>query len=100
MEIPILPIARKIIVEPLVDKASKGGIILTDRFTDPSHTNIGVVVAIGPEALNDVADIKVGDKIYHPRYAGDNIDIDGKTYRSIERHMISAVCNPKYSIEE
>ena len=59
---------------------------------------LGEVVAIGPGKLNEdgkhiPVGVKVGDKVFHAKYGGTNVKIDGDEYIILREDDILAIAN-------
>jgi co-chaperonin GroES (HSP10) len=65
-------LAERLILKPLIEKVSKGGIVIArDERTQAINTNRGIVLMIGPQCWFDLPekpDIKVGDSVYYAKY--------------------------------
>jgi co-chaperonin GroES (HSP10) len=65
-------LAERVVLKPLIEKVTKGGIVIaTSERNQAINTNQGVVHMIGPMAWYDLPqkpDIKVGDKVYYSKY--------------------------------
>lgn len=74
-------LAERLILKPLIEKTSKGGIVIaTDDRKQAINTNQGEVVMIGPMAWYDLPekpDVKVGDKVYYAKYGALVLKVDG-----------------------
>ena len=66
---------------------TKGGLLLAEKQREDIRYVEAVVVSAG----EDVAGIKVDDKIYFDRHAGHKIEIDKKSYRVIKAQDIVVV---------
>lgn len=66
-------LANRVVIKPLIEKVSKGGIVLPrDERSQAVNTNQGEIYMIGDQAWYDLPskpDIKVGDKVYYAKYA-------------------------------
>ena len=80
----IKPMDDRILVEPLEEeKTTSGGIIIPDSA-------MGKVIAVGTD--EDLQDkIKVGDKVLYAKYGGEEISVEGKEYKIIQRADVLAV---------
>ena len=79
------PCGHRIIIKPRkTDEVSKGGIVLVDQTKDLERraTQIGTVVAIGPQAWKAFSDgspwCAVGDTVMYSRYSGSDVPEDIK----------------------
>ena len=79
----IQPLFDRIVVKQQeAQKVTLGGIILADAEKD--RPQIAEVVAVGKGGVVDgheiVMQLKVGDKIIYPKYAGNEFKLDGQNY--------------------
>lgn len=79
----------RLLIRPLEPESkTPSGIIIPD--TAKEKPIIGEVIAIGnDEELQKV--VKVGDKVIFAKYGGEEISIDGKNYRIIQRSDVLAI---------
>lgn len=85
----IKPMDDRILVEPLEEEnKTSSGIIIPDTAKEKPTT--GKVIAVGTD--EDLQEkIKVGDKVLYAKYGGEEISIEGKDYKIIQRADILAV---------
>ena len=86
----IKPLDDRVLIDPekAEEAKTKGGIILPD--TAREKPRIGKVVEVGTD--EDMAEqIKVGDRIYYAKFAGDEIEFEDKNYLIISKGDILAV---------
>jgi co-chaperonin GroES (HSP10) len=85
-------LAERVILKPLIEKVSKGGIVIsTDDRKQAINTNQGEVVMIGPMAWYDLPEkpkLKPGDKVYYAKYGAMVLKADG-----MEDFLV--ICNDK-----
>ncbi len=79
----IQPLFDRIVVKQQeAQKVTSSGIILADAEKD--RPQIAEVVAVGQGGIVDgheiVMQLKVGDKIIYPKYAGNEFKLDGQDY--------------------
>lgn len=80
----IEPLNGRIVVEPIhPDNVTAGGIFIPEQAKDTP--NVGKVVCRAeewrnPEGVTFKSSIKEGDTVIFGKYAGSEIDLDGKTY--------------------
>lgn len=80
----IRPLGDRVVVKPLpMEERTKGGIVLPDTAKEKPQK--GEVVAVGPGRLLDngqrvAIDLKVGDKVFYSKYAGNEVKIDDEEY--------------------
>jgi chaperonin GroES len=86
----IKPLADRVLV--LVEDAetkSAGGIIIPD--TVQQKTQKGKVVAVGPGTEKEKMTVSVGQKVMYDKYAGTQLEIDGKEHLILKAGDIVAV---------
>lgn len=90
----IRPLADRVVIQKLdAEEKTKSGIVLTGSAKErPAEA---LVVAIGPGAVVDgkriEMDVKVGDKILHSKYAGNEVKVDGEEYVILREEDILAI---------
>ena len=74
------PQGDRVLVEPAAaEEKTAGGIIIPDTAKEKPQK--GHIVAVGPGKKKDEPmTVKVGDKVLYGKYAGTEINIDGKEY--------------------
>ncbi len=85
----IKPMDDRILLEPLqVEEKSSSGIIIPDSAKEKPRA--GVVIAVGTD--EDLQEkIKEGNKVLFTKYGGDEVEMDGKEYKIIQRSDVLAV---------
>lgn len=84
----IEPLHDKILVTKLyVEKI--GSIFLPEEAVPESQE--GIVEAVGPKTRQ----VKVGDKIFFPKYVGLNFTIKGKKYYMIDESQVLTIIDAK-----
>ena len=90
----VRPLDDRVVVEPLeAEEKSRGGILLPD--TAKQKPQRGRILAVGPGLLNDngkrsaVAVVK-GDEVIYGRYAGNDIEVDGREVKILRESDILA----------
>lgn len=90
MTINIKPLADRVVVEALpAEEKTKGGIIIPDTAKEKPQE--GIVVAVGPGKKDEPTTVKVGDRVLYGKYAGTEIQIDGKEYLIMRESDIYAI---------
>jgi chaperonin GroES len=90
MAINIKPLADRVIVEPApAEEKTAGGIIIPDTAKEKPQK--GTVVAVGSGKKDEPMTVKVGDKVLYGKYAGTEINIDGKEYLIMRESDIYAI---------
>lgn len=83
----IQPIGERVLVEPIeAQTVTAGGIILPDSAKEKPQQS--KVLAIGA-AIKD-SPVKVGDRVIHGKFAGVEIEQDGKKYLILQLSDILA----------
>lgn len=78
----IRPLEDRVVVAPLeAEEKTSGGILLPDTAREKPQR--GKIVAVGPGKTNEdgkkvAMTVAVGDEVLYGRYAGNEIEIDGK----------------------
>ena len=92
----IKPLADRVVVKPLEEefKTTAGGIVIPE--TAKEKPQLGEVIAIGPGRISDEGKIlpmtvKIGDKVFHSKYGGTNIKIEGEEYIILREDDILAI---------
>ncbi|MGC8595329.1 MAG: co-chaperone GroES [Candidatus Kryptoniota bacterium] len=86
----IQPLDDRVLVEIEEEKEERtaGGLYIPD--TAKEKPRVGIVAAVGTD--EDLqSKIKVGDKIIFAKYGGEEIQMDGKEYRIVQRSDILGV---------
>ena len=72
-------LAGKILVEPkAADEKTLSGIIIPDSAKEKPQQ--GVVILTGAALKDETMEVKVGDTVFYRKYAGTELNIDGKDY--------------------
>jgi chaperonin GroES len=88
------PLDDRVVVEVLeAEEKTAGGILLPD--TAKQKPQRGKVVATGPGKLRDNGErvalsVKVGDEILYGRYAGNDVEVEGKELKIMRESDILA----------
>ncbi|HFB67986.1 MAG TPA: co-chaperone GroES [Calditrichae bacterium] len=90
----VKPLADRIVLRPIEEDKTAGGIILPDTAKEKSMR--GEVVAVGPGRLAENGErikpeVKVGDVVIYSKYAGTEIEIDGQEYLILREGDVLAV---------
>jgi chaperonin GroES len=90
MAINLKPLSDRVIVEPApAEEKTPGGIIIPDTAKEKPQK--GTVVAVGPGKKDEPMTVKVGDIVLYGKYAGTEINIDGKEYLIMRESDIYAI---------
>jgi len=86
----IRPLADRVIVEPApAEEKTATGIIIPDTAKEKPMK--GKVVAVGTGKKDEPMTVKVGDNVIFGKYAGTEIQIDGKDYLIMRESDIYAI---------
>ena len=85
---------------------TKGGVILSDKTVEETQiaTNVGLVLAVGPDAYNDKERFpngpwcKKNDWVIFARYAGSRLNIEGGELRILNDDEILGITDDPESI--
>lgn len=94
MNAKVHPLRDRIIVQRQEERKTAGGIVIPDTANEKPM--IGLVIAVGPGKVLDNGSIqepavKKGDKVLFGKYAGTEIEIDGKSLVVMREDDIMAV---------
>ncbi len=92
----IKPLADRVVVRPLEEevRTTPSGIVIPD--TAMEKPQLGEVVAVGPGRISDEGkkipiSVKIGDQVFHSKYGGTNIKIEGDEYIILREDDILAI---------
>ncbi len=90
----IKPLGERVVIKKLeAQEKTKSGILLPNQAQEKPQ--IAEVVAVGPGGLVDgkevIMQVKVGDKVIFPKFAGTEIKLDGQEYTIIEESKLLGV---------
>lgn len=90
----IRPLGERVVIRKLeAEEKTKSGIVLPGQAQEKPQ--VAEVVAVGPggmvEGKEVVMEVKVGDKVIFPKYAGTEVKVDGEEYTIIEQSKLLAV---------
>ena len=89
-KISLKPLADRVLVEPAAaETKTAGGIIIPDTAKEKPMK--GKVVAVGNGKPDEPMTVKAGDVILYGKYAGTEINVDGKDYLIMRESDIYAV---------
>jgi chaperonin GroES len=85
----IKPLDDRVLLEPSeAEEKTASGLIIPDSAKEKPR--IGTVIAVGTD--EDLREkVKEGNKVFFSKYGGDEIEMDGKEYRILQRSDILAV---------
>jgi chaperonin GroES len=89
-KVSVKPLADRVLVEAAeAETKTAGGIIIPDTAKEKPQK--GKVIAVGTGKKDEPITVKVGDTVLYGKYAGTEIQIDGKEYLIMRESDIYAV---------
>lgn len=89
-EVNIKPLGNRVLIEPSVsEERTASGIIIPDTAKEKQQS--GIVLAVGKGSKDTPMELKVGDKVIYGKFAGTEIEQDGKEYLILEQNDILAI---------
>ena len=86
----VKPLADRVLVEPKeAETKTASGLFIPD--TAKERPQAGTVVAVGPGKKDEPMELKVGDKVLYGKYAGTELNVDGKIYIMMRQSDVMAV---------
>lgn len=86
----IKPLADRVLIEPNpAEEKTAGGLYIPD--TAKEKPLAGKVVAVGPGTSDVKMEVKTGDQVLYGKYAGTEINLDGKDYLMMKQADILAI---------
>ena len=91
----IKPLDERIVVEQCeAQEVTAGGIVLPDTAKEKPQR--GKILAAGPGRLlkdggRGQMSVKVGDEVFYGKYAGSDVEIDGKKYVILKESDVLAI---------
>lgn len=90
MSVNVKPLADRVLVEPLpAETKTASGIIIPDTAKEKPVK--GTVVAAGPGKTDEPMTLKIGDVVLYGKYAGTELNVDGKDYLIMRESDIFAI---------
>jgi chaperonin GroES len=90
MSVKIKPLADRVLVEPTAaEEKTASGIYIPDTAKEKPQK--GTVIAVGPGTKDVTMEVKVNDVVLYGKYAGTEINVDGKDYLMMKQSDILAV---------
>lgn len=93
-DIKLKPLDDRIVVEPVeAEEKTAGGIVLPDTAKEKPQR--GKVLAVGPGKLLDngqrgEVSVAVGDEVIYGKYAGSDIELDGRDIKILRESDVLA----------
>ena len=86
----IKPLADRVLVEPAAaETKTSSGIIIPDTAKEKPQK--GTVVAVGPGTQENPITVKVGDQVLYGKYAGTELQYEGKDYLIMKENDLLAI---------
>lgn len=86
----VKPLADRVLVEPAAaETKTSGGIIIPDTAKEKPMR--GKVVAVGNGKPDEPMTVKVGDTVLYGKYAGTELNVDGRDYLIMKESDIYAI---------
>ena len=90
MAVNIKPLADRVLVEPMAaESKTASGLIIPDTAKEKPQK--GTVVAAGPGSKDETMQVKTGDVVLYGKYAGTELNIDGKDYLIMRQSDVLAI---------
>lgn len=90
MSVNVKPLADRVLVEPAAaEEKTAGGIIIPDTAKEKPQR--GKVIAVGNGKPDEPLTVKAGDQVLYGKYAGTEINIEGKDYMIMRESDIFAI---------
>lgn len=89
MSINIKPLADRVLIEPMAaETKTASGIIIPDSAKEKPQK--GIVIAVGNGTKDQPMTVKKGDAVLYAKYAGSELNIEGKEYLILRESEILA----------
>jgi chaperonin GroES len=89
-QVNVKPLADRVLIEPAAaEQKTAGGIIIPDTAKEKPQR--GTVVAVGPGKKDEPVTVKVGDVVLYGKYAGTEINVEGRDYLIMRESDIVAI---------
>lgn len=89
-KVKIKPLADRVLVEPKeAEEKTASGIYIPDTAKEKPQK--GTVVAVGPGTKDVTMEVKVDDVVLYGKYAGTEINVEGKDYLMMKQSDILAI---------
>lgn len=86
----VKPLSDRVLIEPNpAEEKTAGGLFIPD--TAKEKPLAGKVVAVGPGTSDVKMEVKVGDSVLYGKYAGTEIQVEGKDYLIMRQSDIFAI---------
>lgn len=86
----IKPLADRVVILPKeAETKTASGLYIPDTAKEKPQQ--GTVVAVGPGKKDEPMEVKTGDVVLYGKYAGTEVNIDGKDYLIMKQADILAI---------
>lgn len=86
----IQPLADRVLIEPTAaEEVTMGGIIIPDSAKEKPLK--GTVLAVGKGTKDEVMILKAGDTVLYGKYAGTELELEGKKYLMMRQNDVLAI---------
>lgn len=86
----IQPLADRVLIEPkAAEEVTVGGIIIPDSAKEKPLK--GTVVAVGNGTKDEEMVLKAGDSVLYGKYAGTELELEGKKYLIMRQNDVLAI---------
>lgn len=90
MSVNVKPLADRVLVEPAAaEEKTAGGIIIPDTAKEKPQK--GIIVAVGHGKPDEPMTVKAGDTVLYGKFAGTEINIEGKDYLIMRESDLFAI---------
>ena len=94
MKTTLKPLGDRLVVEPITDELTPGGLALPE--TAKEEPQRGIVIAVGPGSRSGLGErmkmgIKRGNKVLFARYGGSSLKHEGKDLLILQEDEILAI---------
>ena len=90
MSVNVKPLADRVLVEPAAaEEKTAGGIIIPDTAKEKPQK--GKIVAVGNGKPDEPITVKEGDTVLYGKFAGTEINIEGKDYLIMRESDLFAI---------
>ena len=90
MSLNIRPLADRVVIQPAeAEEKTASGLYIPDTAKEKPMR--GSVLGVGPGKKDEPTTVKVGETVLYGKYAGTEIQIDGKDYIIMRENDILAI---------
>lgn len=90
MSVNVRPLADRVLIEPAAaEEKTAGGIFIPDTAKEKPQR--GTIVAVGNGKVDEPMTVKVGDTVLYGKYAGTELQFEGKDYLIMNEADIYAI---------